>query len=582
MWRLACLFVVIGALSGFAMAEEPLAFGKEAPELSVKDIRYLPRAWKDFGDKKAIVLAFVALQDPASRELLQQLAQYRKDMSDPRVEIAMVSTGTEDSIPAIAAAAIRLDARFQVLKDREAKTARALGVKVTPTVVVVDEKHRLLYRGNLSDARVVVDGLVLGQGSGVSLVEPEGRDIVVRSAPAAGGPITYAEHVAPIINTHCIDCHRTGRAVPLTLTSYDDVASKANMIKEVALEERMPPWYASPEHQEFINANRLTQEEKDAIEQWVAGGKQPGDLTKAPAPTALPSTDWEIGEPDLVLQLPQPSEIPATGFIPYKYITLPYKFAEDTWIQGLQILPTNKAVVHHANIAYSVLEPGYDDDAQFLTGYVPGGRPVMLDGPISMLIPKNSVLTIQIHYVTPGKADTEQMKVGIRYAKSDVRKRVYFQRIRPADKDIQIAPQDPFWRISTSWTSQKNATALALFTHMHVRGRDMEFVANYPDGKEESMLLVPNYSFDWQLPYLYMPGAKQIPKGTKITTISHYDNSPFNPYNPDPNRTVPYGDQTIDEMNDAYIFYLDNDESMNLRVDPKTGQVQKANVASAK
>ena len=147
----------------------------------------------------------------------------------------------------------------------------------------------------------------------------------------------------------------------------------------------------------------------------------------------------------------------------------------------------------------------------------------------ALLIPAGATLGLQLHYVTTGKPETEQMRVGIRYAKSDVKKRVYYQLMRPDNPSIQIAPEDPFWRISTDWTMGKNATVLALFTHMHVRGRDMEFLADYPDGKRESLLLVPNYSFDWQIPYLYTPGAKQVPKGTKLTTVSHYDNSAFNP-----------------------------------------------------
>jgi hypothetical protein len=107
---------------------------------------------------------------------------------------------------------------------------------------------------------------------------------------------------------------------------------------------------------------------------------------------------------------------------------------------------------------------------------------------------------------------------------------------------------------------------------MHLRGRDMTFCAEYPNGKEETLLTIPNYSFDWQLAYLYSPGMKQLPEGTRIRTVSHYDNSAFNPYNPDPSETVRYGDQTYHEMNDAYMFYLDNDEFLRMVIDGDTGR----------
>lgn len=570
-------FVIAAVLCTAIHAVEP---GEIAPALEAKDIRYLPKDWNDFGARKAILLGFVALKDPTSKALMIDLQEFRFGLSNGDVEVAVVSTGTEDSIAATAMAALRINSPITVLKDREGKTAESLGVSSTPAVVVLDGAHRLVFRGGMDKAKQVALDLAAGKSPTPSAEPIAGREIVVRYAPDAD--VNYAEHVAPIMNAHCVECHREGRATPFTLTSYKDVSGHANMVKEVVLEERMPPWYASPEHQEFINARRLSVAEKDTIEQWVRGGKAQGDLSKAPAPPALPESEWEIGEPDLVLQLPAASELPATGFVPYKYVTLPYQFSEDTWIHGLQILPTNKAVVHHANIAYSVVTKEYQEEANFLTGYVPGGRPVILGGPLAMLIPKNAVLTLQIHYVTTGKPETEQMKVGIRYAKDDVNKRVYYQRIRPKNADLKIPPHDPFWRISTDWTMNCNATAIALFTHMHVRGRDMEFMADYPNGRTESLLLVPNYSFDWQLPYLYMPGAKQIPNGTKITTISHYDNSSFNAYNPDPDATVPYGDQTIHEMNDAYIFYLNNDETLDIKVDPNTGHAQGQDIASAK
>ena len=107
---------------------------------------------------------------------------------------------------------------------------------------------------------------------------------------------------------------------------------------------------------------------------------------------------------------------------------------------------------------------------------------------------------------------------------------------------------------------------------MHLRGKNTTFYAHYPDGRKETLLVIPNYSFDWQMPYLYPPGAKRLPAGTRIECVSQFDNSAFNPFNPDPAATVEYGPQTFHEMMDGYIFYLDEAESLNIAVDPKTGQ----------
>jgi hypothetical protein len=331
-----------------------------------------------------------------------------------------------------------------------------------------------------------------------------------------------------------------------------------------------------------MNDRRLTRTEKDTILAWVKGGMDEGDgAAKEEVETKVAKAGpWAIGEPDLVLTADEEDAIPATGYVDYKYTQLPYVFKEDTWVQGIEILPSNLSVVHHVNLAYNIPGSEYQEQSNFLTGRVPGNPPVDIPGPVAMLIPKNSVLFLQIHYVTNGKEQTNRMQVGIRYAEGNILKRVYYRRLRP--DTINIPPNTARHPMQAAWTFDRNAIAIALFSHMHVRGRDMGFFAKYPDGKQETLLVIPNYNFDWQLAYQYVPGTKMLPKGTELSTVSHYDNSAFNPYNPDPNQTVPYGDQTIHEMNDAYIFFIDADEFLNVTVDGATGlEVPKASLAKA-
>ena len=110
-----------------------------------------------------------------------------------------------------------------------------------------------------------------------------------------------------------------------------------------------------------------------------------------------------------------------------------------------------------------------------------------------------------------------------------------------------------------------------MFTHMHLRGKDMTFSAKPPDAPRQTLLMIPTFSFDWQLGYECTPGTVMLPKGTTLSAVAHYDNSTFNPYNPDPAVTVRYGPQSYDEMFNGYIFFTDNDEQLTLTVDPKTG-----------
>lgn len=562
-----------------ALSAGALSPGEAVGILSLKDIRFLPRSLDDFGERAAFVFAFTSTDDAGRSELDARLKALHESMKDKNVEIAAVHPAHTDTIPTIALHGVEQELPVTLLGDPGGTAAKALGVENLGTFVILDRKdQRLRYRGDWTGVEAALAAVL----SRMPVIEPErpvaGPPIPVRLIPAPTTPVTYSEHIAPILNGHCVACHRPGQTAPFALQDYRHAAARADMILEVVLEERMPPWYGARKHGPFVNERTVSDAEKTLLAQWVAGGKPEGDPALAPAPPVFPDSEWAIGEPDLVLTAKDVEQIPAEGLIPYRYVTLPYQFAEDTWIQGLEILPGNPEVVHHANLIYTLPGQPYDEQNGFLTGKVPGGNPVDLAPGVGMMIPKGAVLTIQIHYVTTGKPETDQMRVGLRYARGTITKRTHHQRIRP--ETIAIPPGEPFYRMSAEETIPHNATVIALFTHMHTRGRDMTFFADYPDGHSETLLTIPNYSFDWQLAYQYAPGTKRFPKGTRIRTVSHYDNSAFNPYNPDPTAEVPYGDQTIHEMNDGYVFYLDEEENLNLAIDEKSGRVVEAVAAS--
>jgi hypothetical protein len=227
-------------------------------------------------------------------------------------------------------------------------------------------------------------------------------------------------------------------------------------------------------------------------------------------------------------------------------------------------------VVHHANLAFAKVTEKFDQDHNFLTGKVPGGIAVNLNSGIAMMIPRGSVLAFQIHYVTTGKEEADRISVGLRYAREPVDKRVRYKIID--NGRFKIPPGAAAYPVKAEKELECEATGIALFSHMHLRGKDSTFTAHYPDGKSETLLCMPNYSFGWQLSYVWEPGKRQFPKGTKIECLSHFDNSPFNPFNPDPTATVKYGPQTYHEMMQGFFFYTDNAEHLNLKVDPKNGR----------
>jgi thiol-disulfide isomerase/thioredoxin len=593
------LGVVVAALLLATMArkaessDKNVKIGDRVSNLTFKDIRYLPRSLDDFPKIRIFVLAFINSSCPVAQRYLPTLKELEKEYRGRGVQFLAVNEGSDDSIVAMAGQAVKHEMEFPFVKDFDGVCAELLGVNRTAEVVVLDAERRIRYRGRIDDQyrlggtraaptrrdlALAIDSVLAGKDVSVAETPVDGCPIT-RSEPAvAKGEVTFAGDVAPILRKNCAACHHPGTTAPFSLITYEDARAQAEAISEVVSDGRMPPWYASEEYGHFVNHRGLSADEKLKLVQWVHSGMAMGDAAKLPrpAPPAQPEDRWLIGKPDMILSAPK-HDIEAKGLIAYKYIVLPYVFLSDTWMQGIQISPDNPRAVHHCNMAY-FSPTGKISDAKFITGTVPGGSPMILDNGVAFCIPRGSSLLLQIHYVTTGKPEKCQISVGFKYAAGAIEKQLRHEVC--VDYKFAIPPGAPAHPVSAARVLTRDAIGVGLFVHMHVRGRDMTFKATYPDGKTETLLMVPNYSFDWQMPYVWDAGAVRFPKGTRVEALAHYDNSTFNPYNPDPTATVKDGQQTHEEMLNGYLFYIDANEHLNLDIDPKNGHPRKKQTAA--
>ena len=566
-----------------------IALGTKIKTLSFKDIRHVPRSLFDLGEKKAFVFVFTNTTCPLVQKYWPRLKQLHADYEAKGVQIVSVNVGAGDSIRDVASQAIEFGILFPSVKDMTGDCVRALGVTRTPEAVVLDAEHRLVYRGRIDDQyrlggalpqagrddlRQAIDDVLGGQPISVAETPVDGCEITLpnRSLAKDAEQLSYAQHVQPLLEKHCVGCHRPGTAAPFSLATYDDVKAKVEMIAEVVDEQRMPPWYASPKHGTFQNDRTLNAKDRQTIVDWVRAGAKPGDLSNTKNEVESADQDaWRIGEPDLILTTLTPHQIPADGFVPYQYAVLPHVFTFDTWVESIEIKPSNRRVVHHANLAYAspAEKPGV---STFLTGHVPGGQAMQLtnfDNSVACKIPALSVLGLQIHYTTTGKPEQCQISVGLRFAHKPVQKQLHFRLLDP--HRFRIAPGHAAYPVAENAELNHDVSILGMFCHMHARGKDMTFLAHHPDGKKQTLLEIPNYNFEWQHGYEVKPGDVKLPKGTRLEAIAHYDNSPFNPYNPDPKKEVGYGPQTIHEMMNGYVFFTVDSEQLNLKINPKTG-----------
>lgn len=561
-----------------------LAIGETVPSFTFKDIRYLPRTLDDFGAKKAYVIAFTNLDCPLVKRYLPRLKELDEAFRDQGVQFLSINAAPGDSIVEMAYQAVKADCAFPFCKDFDGEVVRALGVERTPEIVVLDESRKLRYRGRIDsqyrlagvkpnagreDLKAAIQAVLAGDEVAVAETAVDGCKITLANASPPKNAITYSEHIATLMQKHCQDCHHPGTTAPFGLINYEDAKSNAEMIAEVVREQRMPPCYSSKEQEgEIVNRREMTPQERDTIISWVQTGAEQGDPSKAPAPRTFSTDKWKIGEPDMVLTMKQATPIPAQGYVAYRYEFLPHVFQHDTWVEKVEILPGNVEAVHHCNMV-SVRNANVKD-AEFITGYVPGGDPMVMDPGQGFCIKRGSVLVLQIHYVTTGQETTDQTSVGLVFCKGKIDKEIKHFQVN--DQKFAIPPGAPHHRVVAEREFTHPATGIGMFSHMHLRGKDMTFRAKYPDGTVETLLAVPNYSFDWQMSYRWEVGQKKFPQGTKIECVAHFDNSPFNPFNPDPTKEVRNGQQTYQEMMYGFFFYTDDTQHLDLEVDPKTGR----------
>jgi hypothetical protein len=390
---------------------------------------------------------------------------------------------------------------------------------------------------------------------------------------AADSKVTFHKDVLPILQKRCQSCHRPGEVAPMALLTYDNVRPWAKAIRAAVVTKKMPPWFADPRYGKFHNDPSLTQREIDTLAAWVDAGAPEGNPREAPGPVYWVE-GWGIGKPDVVFSMPVEYRVPENGTVEYQYIVIPTNFTEDKWVQMAEARPGNRAVTHHI-VAY-VREPGSpylagakagevftprsltaantpapanparrpSSPNELLVGYAPGTDPVKLEPGTAKLIKAGSDLVLQLHYTPNGTAAVDRSQVGLVFAKEPPRERVYTT--NAGNMGFAIPPGDPNYEVKSQITLQADARLIDFNPHMHLRGKDFEFRIVYPTGESEIALKV-KYDFNWQL--YYRPEKPIVlPAGTRIECTAHYDNSPNNPANPDPTKTVRWGEQSWEEM----------------------------------
>jgi hypothetical protein len=526
-----------------------------------------------------VAVVFLSTECPISNGYVPVLNQVAKRFSRRGVEFYGVVSDSSVTRAAAAAHGKKYAVGFPVLFDASGALRQALKPTHVPQAFVLDRGGRTVYSGLIDDQyaeigkkRAVVRHRYLADaisaavsGYKVRTARTTAIGCLIEAPPRKSKPgsVTFTRDVAPIVLANCARCHRPGASAPFSLLTYDDVAKRSRQIVHVIRKGLMPPWKAVHGFGRFKDERRLTDGEIRLIETWATTGKPKGDAANLPPrPTFV--SGWRLGEPDLIVKMPKPFPIAASGNDVYRHFVIPMGTREDRLVAAMDFRPGNPRVVHHAVVFFDDtgaarrLEtqgggygyarfggPGFVP-AGCLGNWTPGCTPHRLPRGSGQAMPRGSDLVLQMHYQCSGKPETDQSEVGIYFARKNSRQVVGSFHI--LNGKLHIPAGAARHRHRAAYTLPTGVVLLDAAPHMHLLGKEMKVTATLPNGTVQPLVWIKDWDFNWQGQYTFMKPIF-LPRGTRIDVDAVLDNSAGNPLNPSsPPRAVVWGEQTRDEM----------------------------------
>jgi peroxiredoxin/mono/diheme cytochrome c family protein len=571
-------------------SEGDLEIGERFHHLSFRTLDGQALYVADLCRQGPVAFVFTSTTCPLAKRYIERLKRIDNEFGPRGATLIGVFSNAEDTRESVRKYAELTGFSFPLVKDDYGYLARQLGASMTPQVLVLDQRGVLRYRGAIDDNRVVTRVKERFLHAALTAIL-DGKSIERAQVPAMGctihlptleetASVTYSGQIARVLQTNCATCHREGQVAPFSLTTYDEARTWATEIQQYTQNRLMPPWKPDGGFGEFRNSRALTDEEISLIARWVEGGAAEGDPSDLPPPPRF-NDQWSLGEPDLVVEMPEEYVIGPEGEDDYRHFIISTQLERDMYVEAIDVQPGNRNTVHHV-IAYVDTNgvarkldardpgPGYTNfggpgfqPASMLGGWAPGSVPDRLPPGTGRWLPQESDIVLQVHYYRTGVEERDRTRVGLYF--SNHPRPVKVHTVAVINRDFVIPAGEETYDVQAEWPAKRSIYVLETFPHMHLLGRSMKTIARLPDGQQLPLIRIKDWDFNWQQWYAFSTPIL-LPRGSVVELEATFDNSPGNPNNPhDPPRDVGWGEKTTDEMCLNFLSVVDAEQFDGLR-----------------
>lgn len=560
-------------LAGLIWCAGASATTSQVPDFALIDHEGRFHQLSRYADQRAVVVFVYSPDCQASEAALPEIISLRDRFAGSPVRFLVLVPDSGESRADLAELANSLGTETPFLLDSSQLVTDALDFSRSGEVLVVNPaRGDILYRGGVGlytgePMQQALAANLPGMSSHLHYVVHSvlrGEPFIDNPSPSQGAPlvldkmdavrsqaISYENDVAPILAERCVGCHQEQGVAPWVMDGHRMVQGWSGMIRETLLTRRMPPGQIDYDYaSRYEDVHHISDEEMRILMRWIETGATRDESAEDPLAMLTPQeSEWELGEPDLVIEFPE-HQVPATGVLDYVFVPLEIGLTEDKWVSAYAFDVDEKSALHHV-IVYTQDARQQRQNASRggsrtnFGGYAPGRGHIELDPDTGILLQRDMRFMIQFHYTTIGRELTDRTRLGLYFHDSPPAHEL--ERTAVMNGEFVIPPGAREYPVTAKTMIPDDSFLYSFAPHMHYRGKHIRFKAIYPDGGEEKLLSIPNFQHNWQMVYRLREPVF-LPAGTEIVAEGAFDNSRFNPLNPDPTQEVRWGDQVWDEM----------------------------------